>query len=289
MIGRTAGLLVDLAIEVVTSGYRVTPRAGRDHRRAVDLLRGDLDAFDEALERAGARPEVVKVQAVGPWTLMSNIELMRGHRVLTDPGAVKEFSASLAEGLRLHAAEVAKRTKAKVIVQLDEPGLPAVLQGLLPTPSKLGTVRAVPEPDARTVLATVIDALDHDVIVHCCAPNPPLTLLREAGATAIALDATLISGTESLDELGETWQAGTSLALGLVPSTDPGRPVTLKEVGQRAFTLVDRLGFPRSILAEQALATPTCGLAGATSSWVKRALSLSRDLSSAFSEPPEGW
>jgi len=289
MIGRTAGLLVDLAIEVVTSGYRVTARAGRDHRRAVDLLRGDLDAFDEALERAGAQPEIVKVQAVGPWTLMSNIELMRGHRVLTDPGAVKEFSESLAEGLKQHAAGIARRTKAKVIVQLDEPGLPAVLQGLLPTPSKLGTVRAVPETDARAVLATVIGALDHDVIVHCCAPNPPLRLLREAGASAIALDATLISGTENLDELGETWEAGTSLALGLVPSTDPGRPVTLKEVGQRAFTLVDRLGFPRTILAEQALVTPTCGLAGATSSWVKRALSLTRDLSSAFLEPPEGW
>ncbi|WP_406602108.1 methionine synthase [Lentzea kristufekii] len=290
MIGRTAGLLVDLAIEVITSGYRVTPRAGRDHRRAVDLLRGDLDAFDEALERAGTRPETVKVQAAGPWTLMSNIELMRGHRVLTDPGAVKEFAASLAEGLKQHAAEVAKRTKAKVVVQLDEPGLPAVLQGLLPTPSQLGTVAAVPGPDARAVLATVIDALkDHEVVVHCCAPHPPLTLLREAGATAIAFDATLIKGAEALDEIGETWQAGTTLALGLVPSTDPGAPVALKDVGQRAFTLVDRLGFPRSILAEQALPTPTCGLAGASSTWVKRALSLTRDLSLSFSEPPEGW
>jgi hypothetical protein len=65
--------------------------------------------------------------------------------------------------------------------------------------------------------------------------------------------------------------------------------VTLKEVGQRAFTLVDRLGFPRSILAEKALPTPTCGLAGATAGWVKRSLALTRDLSSAFSEPPEGW
>ncbi|WP_089925502.1 methionine synthase [Lentzea albida] len=290
VIGRTAGLLVDLAIEVITSGYRVTPRPGRDHRRAVDLLRGDLDAFDEALERAGARPETVKVQAAGPWTLMSNIELMRGHRVLTDPGAVKEFAESLAEGLRQHAAEVAKRTKAKVVVQLDEPGLPAVLQGLLPTPSKLGTVPAVPGPDARAVLATVIEALkDHEVMVHCCAPHPPLTLLREAGANAIAFDVGLIKGAEALDEIGETWEAGTTLALGLVPSVDPGTPVTLKDVGQRAFTLVDRLGFPRSILAEKALPTPTCGLAGASSAWVKRALSLTRDLSSAFSEPPEGW
>ncbi len=290
MIGRTAGLLVDLAIEVITSGYRVTPRAGRDHRRAIDLLRGDLDAFDEALERAGARPDTVKVQAAGPWTLMSNIELMRGHRVLTDRGAVKEFAESLAEGLRQHAAEVAKRTGAKVVVQLDEPGLPAVLEGLLPTPSKLGTVPAVPAPDARGVLATVIDALkDHEVVVHCCAPQPPLTLLREAGAAAIAFDATLIKGAAALDEIGETWEAGTTLVLGLVPSTDPGTPVTLKEVGQRAFTLVDRLGFPRSVLAEKALPTPTCGLAGATAEWVKRSLALTRDLSSAFLEPPEGW
>nr|WP_233442485.1 methionine synthase [Lentzea atacamensis] len=290
MIGRTAGLLVDLAIEVITSGYRVNSRPGRDHRRAVDLLRGDLDAFDEALERAGAQPEIVKVQAAGPWTLMSNIELMRGHRVLTDRGAVKEFSESLAEGLTQHAAQVAKRTGAKVVVQLDEPGLPAVLQGLLPTPSKLGTVPAVPEQDARTVLATVIDALaDHEVMVHCCAPQPPLKLLREAGASAIAFDMTLVKGAAALDEIGETWEAGTTLVLGLVPSVDPGTPVTLKEVGQRAFTLADRLGFPRTMLAEKALPTPTCGLAGATSSWVKRALSLTRDLSSAFLEPPEGW
>src|SRR5918997_4953585 len=50
MIGRTAGLLVDLAVEVVPSAYRVAARPGRDHRRAVDLLRTDLDAFEEACE-----------------------------------------------------------------------------------------------------------------------------------------------------------------------------------------------------------------------------------------------
>ncbi|MGH3812620.1 MAG: methionine synthase, partial [Pseudonocardiaceae bacterium] len=43
MIGRTAALLVDLAVELVPSGYRVTARPGGDHRRGVDLLRTDLD------------------------------------------------------------------------------------------------------------------------------------------------------------------------------------------------------------------------------------------------------
>src|SRR5829696_5779608 len=49
IIGRTAALLVDLAIEEVPSGYRVASRPGSDHRRAVSLLRTDLDAFDEAI------------------------------------------------------------------------------------------------------------------------------------------------------------------------------------------------------------------------------------------------
>jgi len=67
MIGRTAGLLVDIAVEVRPSGYRVTAKPGRDQRRAVDLLRTDLDAFDEAIDPV--RPPWVKVQVAGPWTL----------------------------------------------------------------------------------------------------------------------------------------------------------------------------------------------------------------------------
>jgi methionine synthase II (cobalamin-independent) len=289
LIGRTAGLLVDIPIEVVPSGYRVTAHPGRDHRRAVDLMRYDLDAFQEEVEQAGVRPKLVKVQLAGPWTLMSNIELVRGHRALTDPGAVREFTESLAEGLRLHVAEVAKRTGARVVVQLDEPGLPAVLHGLLPTPSKLGMVRAVPEPDARNVLAAVIDAAGDGVIVHCCAPSPPVTLLREAGASALAIDATLKLSPATLDELGEAWQAGTTLLLGLVPSTDPTAPVTLRALAKPAMDLADRLGFPRAILGELAVPTPACGMAGASDKWVRRALSLTRDLGKAFLEPPEDW
>lgn len=289
IIGRTAGLLVDIPIEVVPSGYRVTAHPGRDHRRAVDQMRYDLDAFEEAVEQAGVRPKLVKVQLAGPWTLMSHVELVRGHRALTDHGAVREFTESLAEGLRLHVAEVAKRTGAKVVVQLDEPGLPAVLQGLLPTPSKLGTVRAVPKPDARNILATVIDAAGEGVIVHCCAPAPPITLLREAGASALAIDATLPASRATLDELGEAWQARTTLFLGLVPSTDPAAPVGLRALAKPAMDLADQLGFSRSVLGELAVPTPTCGMAGASVKWVRRALSLTRDLGKAFLEPPEDW
>jgi methionine synthase II (cobalamin-independent) len=293
LVGRTAALLVDLAVEVVPSAYRVTARPGADHRTAVDHLRRDLDAFEEAVEQA--KPGLVKVQLAGPWTLTSEVELPRGHRVLTDQGALRDFTESLAEGLTRHVAEVHKRTGAEVVVQLDEPSLPAVLAGALRTPSGLSTVPAVAAPDARDVLAAVIDAAraatNQPVILHCCAPRPPVALFRGAGADAVALDATLLDGTPAVytDQLGEAWDDGCVLLLGLVPSTDPNRPPTLHDAARPALELVDRLGFPRTILADRAVPTPTCGLSGATAEWARRALELVRDLGKAFVEPPESW
>jgi hypothetical protein len=299
IIGRTAALLVDLAVEEVTSGYRVTARPGRDHNRAVSLLRTDLDAFEQALEQAGARPAVVKVQAAGPWTLVAGIELHNGHRVLTDRGAVREFTASLTDGLVQHAAEVARRVGARVVVQLDEPGLPAVLTGALPTPSGLGTVPAVAHTDAQAVLRTVLDAVPEPGIVHCCAARPPVALLRAAGAGVIGVDLSLVADAETVDALGQAWDDGATLMLGVVPSLDPPGPASggetsapgpsLRDVIGPAFELVGRLGFPRTMLAERAVPTSTCGLAGATPRWARRALALARDAGRAFVEPPQGW
>jgi Cobalamin-independent synthase, Catalytic domain len=293
MIGRAAGLLVDLAVEVVPTGYRVTARRGIDHRRAVDLLRTDLDALDEACD--AARPEWVKVQVAGPWTLAAAVELHSGHRVLTDPGAVREFAASLQEGVQAHVAEVRARTEAHVLVQLDEPTLPAVLAGTLPTASGYGTVPAVGRNEAQDALRELIAALDVPVVVHCCADQPPVRLLAGTGAAGIGIDATrpVFRGETALpaalDALGETWDAGTPLLLGLVPAREPASPPKLRDLARSAFDLSDRLGFDRSRLPSLAVPTPTCGLAGATPNWARRAMALARELGQAFVDPPEDW
>ncbi|GAA4619612.1 methionine synthase [Saccharopolyspora hordei] len=291
VLGRTAGLLVDLAVEVVPSGYRVAGRPGRDQQRAVDLLRWDLDAVEQAVAEKGA-PRAVKVQAAGPWTLAAGIELPRGHRVLTDHGALRDFTASLTEGLREHIAQVADRTGSRVVVQLDEPVLPAVLAGSLPTPSGYGTVPAVPEPEAQRLLAEVVEPLTAaagtPVVVHCCASRPPVALLRRAGAGAIALDASGLGDVSGdlADELGEAWEEGTTLFLGLVPSTEPA-DAALRSLARPAFDLASRLGFAREVLAERSVPTPTCGLAGATPSWARRAISLTTDLAKLFTDEAE--
>ncbi len=291
LIGRTAALLVDLAVEVRPSGYRVTARPGRDQRRALDLLRTDLDAFDEACDPV--RPPWVKVQAAGPWTLVASVELHTGHRVLTDRGAVREFAASLTDGLSSHVAEVAARSGAAVVLQLDEPWLPAVLTGDVPTPSGYGTVRAVSENAARDVLRELVAAVGVPVVLHCCADRPPMTVLGAVGAAAVGVDATRPSvrgasaSPAALDALGEVWDAGTPLFLGVVPNRDPGGRPTSRTLARTAFELADRLGFARERLAHLAVPTPTCGLAGADPDWARRALALCRELGENLVDPPD--
>ncbi|WP_433799483.1 methionine synthase [Actinomycetospora sp. CA-084318] len=294
MLGRAAALLVDLAVEVWPSGYRVSARPGAQHRRGVDLLARDVDALDSTLGETGAAPRRVKVQVAGPWTLCAGVELRSGNRVLTDRGAVAEFTESLAEGLRGHVAELARRTGAGVVVQIDEPTLPAVLAGTLPTPSGYGTVRSVPGADARAGLAVLVDAARDagavGVVAHCCHPTPPLALLGASGVDGLAVDLSALDrGAAVLDAVGEQWDAGRELWLGLVPSVGEGPAPDLAALARPALDLADRLGFDRARLADRAIVTPTCGLAGATPAWARTAMARTAELAEAFADPPSSW
>ncbi|MBO4161658.1 methionine synthase [Micromonospora antibiotica] len=274
LIGRTGGLLVDLPVELYAARWRIAPRPGRDLRRSRDLLERDLDQLAEQAE-AYAGP--VKVQAAGPFTLATAVELPIGGRLLRDPGAVRELTASLAEGLRLHVEAVARRLpRASVLLQLDEPSLPAALAGRVRTESGLGTYRPVDTTVARSLLSEVITAAGVPTVVHCCAPDVPLELLRTAGAVGVALDLALLT---DLDPVGEAIDAGLGLLAGVAPTQPPsaGRAPTSAQLADRVRGLWDRLGFPRRQLAEQVVVTPACGLAGASPEYARAVLTACRD------------
>ena len=81
MVGRTAGLLIDIPVEVTPRGWRLAERPGRDMARARSMLSTDLDVMEEVLE--GYRGSL-KIQLCGPWTLAAALEAAahaeRGHR-----------------------------------------------------------------------------------------------------------------------------------------------------------------------------------------------------------------
>ncbi|SCL59022.1 methionine synthase [Micromonospora chersina] len=281
LIGRTGGLLVELPVELYAARWRIAPRPGRDLRRARDLMERDLDQLaEQAEEYAGP----VKVQAAGPFTLAASLELPIGGRLLRDPGAVRDLAGSLGEGLRGHVAAVARRLpRATVLLQLDEPSLPAVLAGRVPTESGFGTHRAVGSEVARTLLHDVIEAAGVPTVVHCCAPDVPLDLIRTAGAVGVALDLDLV---KDLDPLGEAIDAGLGLLAGAAPALPPpaGRAPTSAQVAERVRRVWDQLGFPRRRLAEQVVVTPACGLAGATPAYVRTVLAACRDAGRRLAE-----
>lgn len=273
LTGRTAGLLVDLPVHLEPSGWRFSDRPGRDTVRTRDHLARDLDVLEEV---AGGHDGPFKVQVCGPWTLAATIELRNGQRALKDPGAVRDLTASLAEGVARHVADVRRRLpQAGILLQLDEPALPAVLAGAVPTASGFSRLRAVEASLADEGLRRVIEAADAFPVVHCCARDVPYALLRGAGAKAISVDLALVPRRDD-DVIGETIDAGVAMFVGAVPGTDTALP-SLQRTAEPVRDLWRRLGFPPARLAEQVVITPSCGLAGASPRYVRDALKRCRD------------
>lgn len=258
MIGRGAAMLPGLHVETQPYGWRFVDRAGRDEGRAAAFLRQDLDELAEAYD-GWSGP--LKVQVAGPWTLLSGVELPRGELAVSDPGARRDVVAATAEGLAAHVADVARLVPgATVVVQVDEPALPAVLDGRLPTQSGYGRLRAVGRQEVREGIATVLTAAGERVtLVHCCAADVPVELLVDAGARGVACDLAQV-GDRGWDEIGAAVESGTRLWAGALPT---GEAPDSRRAVSRLVERWRRLGLVRSSLRD-VVVTPACGLAAAT-------------------------
>ncbi|WP_206330544.1 methionine synthase [Modestobacter sp. KNN46-3] len=271
LIGRAAALLVDLYVDLTPAGWRLVARPGADLRRAREALARDLDALYEVAERYVGP---LKIQVTGPWTLAAGLERSRGDRAVVDAGARRDLAQSLAEGIGAHVAAVSARVPgASVLVQLDEPSVPAVLQGGLPTVSGFGKLSAIESNVVEEQLAGLVRQVSAPVVVHCCVQRAPLDLFRAAGAQGLSFDLGLV---QDLDAVGTAIEAGTHLLVGVVPGTDTdlGRP---KATASRVQAWWRELGFPAEELAGAVTLTPSCGLAGASQGYARTAMAHVRE------------
>ncbi|MGV0625260.1 methionine synthase [Mycolicibacter minnesotensis] len=288
LIGRTGALLVDIAIDTAPRGYRLTARPGAVTRRAGSLLGEDADALEEAWEVAGLRGSghPVKVQAAGPLTLAAQVELTNGHRAITDPGAVRDLAASLAEGVKTHRADLSRRLQTPVIVQLDEPSLAAAVTGRLAGVTALSPVPPIDEAVATALLDSCAETIGGEVLVHSCATEVPWNVLQRSAITAVALDCTDLDAAD-YDQIGAFIDSGRTVVLGLVPALAPARRPAVEELASAAAAITDRIGFARSVLAERVGISPVCGMAGAGPAWARTAAGLVRKAGEALAEHPD--
>ncbi len=288
MLGRAGALLVDVAIDTVPRGYRVVTRPGAVTRRAISFLDEDSDALEEAWEAAGLRNagRVVKVQAPGPITLAAELELSNGHRAITDSGALRDLAASLAEGVSVYRADLARRLETPVVVQFDEPSLSRALAGRLAGVTSLSPVAALDEAVAGPLLDSCARTVGGDVLLHSCASEVPWNLLQDSAFKAVSVDASTLSAAD-LDGIAAFVESDRTVVLGVVPATAPQRRLSVDQVGAAVVAVTDRLGFARAALRDRIGVTPACGLAGATPQWARTAIELARKVAEAFAEDPD--
>jgi hypothetical protein len=260
LIGRGTALLNGLGVELHATGWRLTDASGRDHRRAITTLRSDLDLLEEVAQGYSGP---IKIAIAGPWTLGAAMEHPRGDKLLADPGARRDLGQSLLDGLAELTAELRRRLpEVSVIIQLDEPSLPAVLAGGIKTASGLARHRSIDVPEVSGTLTAMRERLETggaETWLHCCAPLPPIELLHGAGIVAVLVDAEQLRSAE-WDALGPAMEAGLRLGLGILPT---GAIRSADELANRTLRLLRPLDLPPEITTRTVL-TPACGLGGGT-------------------------
>lgn len=269
LIGRTTAALAELTVDLQPSGWRLIDGFGHDHRRAIGLLRDDLDQLEE---QAQGYAGWFKISFAGPWTLAASIERPRGGLVLADPGARRDVGQSLAEGVSELIADLGRRLPdLRPILQLDEPLLPAVHRGRVRTASGYATHRPIEDPELSELLSHFVHRLaDVPIAVHCCAPGAPIPLLAGTGIRGIGLDLDQLRAAD-WDAIAAAMELGIWFGAGAA-STD--RVLGPDDVANRLLRPVRDLGLDPEVT--RMVITPACGLAGATSADAVRILHATR-------------
>ena len=169
-------------------------------------------------------------------------------------------------------------------MQFDEPVLPAVLSGRLPTVSGWGRL-PVPEGEIlERVLEGVFAAAGGDAGAWCDAPGVPIELLRRTGARFVAIGARLLDSVPE-EELGEAIEAGTGILLGLVPVENPSA-TPIETLAAPARRVWGRLGLGEGHW-DAVVVTPAGDLSEVSMSQAASVLSRCRQVAEAL-EQPEG-
>ena len=150
-----------------------------------------------------------------------------------------------------------------MIIQLDEPSLPAVLGGGIATASGLGRHRPVDIPEVSTAYTRLVERLgDTPVIVHCCAPGYADRAAgrrrRHRRSPSIWACSARPTGTHSAPPWNRAtgcWPAPCRRAIPRPPAD------TADQVAAAVLGPIRRLELPPEI-STHTVVTPACGLAG---------------------------
>ena len=264
-LGRTASLLEELAVDVQPHGWRLVDRPGKDMRRAASALSTDLNVLADVVGAEDVSAGELKVQLVGPLSLAAGLYLHNGERALLDYGARRDLAASLAAGVAGYLSRVAAAVPgARLVVQVDEPAIAAVLAGTIPTASGYRTLRAIAGSEARESWRLVLDSLRADgaaeVVVSFPEIEAPIDLALSAGADGVALPLKALTNRQ-WEQVAGAVEAGKQFWAGALDVPAGGPLPKVAQCVESVWRPWRQLGLPPSLLGAIRV-TPSEGLAG---------------------------
>jgi hypothetical protein len=272
MVGRTAAMLAmvssDFAVQTVPTGWRRTSRPGVDIERAQRWLDEDFDAVAEVYNEYRGP---FKLQLCGPLTWCSVVEDIAGEPSLRDRGFVADVAEALTEVARSQIQRLRRAIPGvtQVVVQIDEPALPRVIRGAVPTASGRGRVAAFDEHQVRIWFSDVVRKSRFDdqvqLWLHSCADTSHIGMATHTKFDGVSFDVTHLSR-EDLEVVGAAHDARQVLVTGVISPADWGAsPGRMHDTGrQRSERLRSALGLSVDEWAVATTVTATCGLAGAS-------------------------
>jgi methionine synthase II (cobalamin-independent) len=269
-LGRTASLLVDLAVDVQPHGWRIVDRPGKDLMRAKSALSTDINVLADVAGTEDSPARDFKVHLRGPLSLAAGLHLHSGERALLDYGARRDIAASLAAGIGDLLARVGTAVPgARLVVQIDEPDIAAVLAGTIPTSSGYRTLRAVPGQEVTEAWRLVIDAARAagavETVIAVDEIEAPFDRILSSGADGIAVPLKARTSRQ-WEQLAGAVEAGKSLWAGVVAAGNPSAALPrVQEAVENVWRPWRQLGLPASSLGSIRV-TPSEGLAGHTPS-----------------------
>jgi hypothetical protein len=279
-----------MAVDVQPYGWRLVDRPGKDFRRAASALSTDINVLADVAGAEYTAAAEIKVQLLGPLSLAAGLHLHNGERSLIDYGARRDVAASLAAGVGSHLARVSSAVPgARLVVQLDEPDIAAVLAGTIPTSSGYRTLRAVGGQEVTESWRVVIDALRAagaaEIVVSVPEIEAPFDRILAAGADGVAVPLRALTSRQ-WEQLAGAVEAGKRLWAGTL-DVGIGTLPKVADVVDSIWRPWHQLGLPASSLSTVRI-TPSAGLAGHTPSTATAVLNRLTQVADGLNQRAQG-
>ena len=201
----TCALLPDVHVDVGPRSLVITARPQTFSHRLKDQRQRDLEQLHHTW---GTVEGTILMTVLGPWSLISTLELSDGHLALTDSGARRDLPQILRAAIAEHRQLLQRNFGCPVDVIVLEPALTSLAAGTVPGTSDFDTIDPIP---AEVLEQSLNRWLGGEFYLKSSMPHL-------GNPAVLMIDREDLCDSTAYDMFGERVSGGQQISLGINPS-----------------------------------------------------------------------